>query len=124
MTMRLFSCNLPIVTGSSTGLEKKSDMMDFLVDEMKSLQSTQPGASIDRLGPDCLGVGEFAQAEMRQLPAIAVFLDAAHRNTRVRCRKTVDKYATGFQATGNALGAGDIVGPQTAAQAVVTGIGQ
>src|SRR5450830_208498 len=90
MTMRLFSCNLPIVTGSSTGLEKKSDMMDFLVDEMKSLQSTQPGASIDRLGPDCLGVGEFAQAEMRQLPAIAAFLDAAHRNTRVRCRKTVD----------------------------------
>src|SRR5450830_1848023 len=81
-------------------------------------------ASSNALGPYGLGVGELAQAEMRQLAAISALLDAAHGNARVRCRKTVDEDAAGFQATRNALGADNVAGPDAAAQSVFTGVGQ
>src|SRR5471032_1404758 len=76
MTMRFFNCRLPIVTACRTGLLVRLDMVDLLVG-WGWIVGTAWRASVDGLGPDGLGVGEFAQAEVRQFASIAAFLDAA-----------------------------------------------
>src|SRR4051812_5937769 len=49
-------------------------------------------SSADGLGPHGLRVGEFTQAEVRQFPAVAALLDAAHRNAGVRSGVAVDEH--------------------------------
>ena len=71
---------------------------DAVRDEDVDVIDAGPGIWALRLsaGPDGLGVGEFADAEMGEFPAVAALLDAAYGGSGVRCGKAVDEDAAGF----------------------------